>query len=333
MNFKSDTVIMTGANGSGKTSLIEAIHIALQGKSWRSNFLEILRKEGEETADWWRIDLEFKDGEKRTIKFSNGEKTFEIGAQKFARLPAKFKKPVVLFEPNDLHLLYGSPMRRRNFFDRFIAQVEPSHASDLRKIERILHQRNNLLKQGTTLDELFVWDLQFAALAEKIIALRSRWIKKINENLTHEYQKIALNDDQVAIKYQGQPKSCQQILDQLKRDFALNWPYTKTGPQTHDIGFKINDHDARRSASRGESRTIIFAILAAMTKILNDQLDQKIYLLFDDIDSELDANRRNELYKCDIFSENYLFATTIKTDSKALSIVDLGDTAARGLAH
>ncbi|MDR1969869.1 MAG: DNA replication and repair protein RecF, partial [Candidatus Nomurabacteria bacterium] len=245
INFKPGITIITGANGCGKTSLIEAIYIALQGKSWRSNFTEILRDDGKRTTDWWRVDLEFSDGEKRIVKFKNSVKSFEINAKTSARLPAKSRKPTILFEPNDLQLLYGSPTRRRDFFDRFIIQTEPSHATNLRKFERVLRQRNNLLKQGATPDELFVWDLQFADLSEKIIFLRDKWIKEINEKLTDEYQKIATSRDGITVKYIAPQKSRQQILNQLKHDFIEGRPYTKTGPQTHDIKFKINDHDAK----------------------------------------------------------------------------------------
>jgi DNA replication and repair protein RecF len=323
VNFDPGMVIITGANGSGKTSLIEAIHIVLQGKSWRSSFSEILRDNEEKLTEWWRVDLEFSDGEKRTVKFMNGVKAFDINGKTFTRLPSKFKKPTILFEPNDLQLLYGSPSRRRDFFDRFIIQIEPLHATHLRKFERILSQRNNLLKQGALPGELFVWDLQFADLAEKIITTRDKWIKEIAAGLTKKYQEIATTKDQITIKYVAQHKSRQQILNQLKQDSEDNWPYTKTGPQTHDIKFKINNHDAKLTASRGESRTIIFAVLATMTKILNQALGEKIYLLFDDIDSELDTVRQGELYKTTVFGENYLFATTIKTISRVTNNINL----------
>ncbi|MCL2173833.1 DNA replication and repair protein RecF [Candidatus Saccharibacteria bacterium] len=318
VDFKPGATIITGANGSGKTSLLEAIYIALQGKSWRSNFAEILRDDGQNIAEWWRIDLEFSGDQKRVVKFTNNAKNFVVDTQTFTRLPAKLKKPVILFEPNDLQLLYGSPARRRDFFDRLISQIEPTHATTLRKFERILRQRNNLLRQGTSASELFVWDLQFADLSEKIITARDRWIKEINHHLTNEYQKIAATSrDVVNVKYLASHKSRQQILDQLKHDFLDGRLYTKTGPQTHDIKFKINNHDAKLTASRGENRTIIFATLATMTRILSQTLGEKIYLLFDDIDSELDATRRQELYKSEIFADNYLFATTIKAgDSK-----------------
>jgi DNA replication and repair protein RecF len=256
----------------------------------------------------------------RTVKFNDNQKIFEIDNKKFTRLTTKYKKPVILFEPNDLQLLYGSPTRRRDFFDRFISQIEPSHQVNLNKFTRILKQRNNLLKRGCSSDELFVWDMQFADLSEKIIAARENWIQVVNKGLTKEYQGIASKPDQVSVKYTALQKTKQQILNQLNNDFRAGWPMTKIGPQTHDIKFRINNHDAKLTASRGENRTIIFASLAVMTKLFNKKFDDKVYLIFDDIDSELDLGRKNGLYKLPIFRENYLFATTIKSDNSTIEL-------------
>lgn len=322
--FNGAATVITGPNGSGKTSLIEALYIALQGKSWRSNLEEALSydQQGSEGA-WWRVDVEFTDGEKRTVKYQSGEKSFEVNGVVTKRLPLKSKKPVVLFEPNDLQLLYGSPARRREFFDRFIVQMNPSYATLLRKFERVLRQRNNLLRRGTTTDELFVWDVQFAELAEKIVTARAEWIDTLNKTLGRHYQGIAGNFDEVSIKYSAPQKTSQQILNQLNADFTAGWPFTKAGPQSHDIKFKINNREAKPTASRGENRTILFAILGAMTEVLNEQLGQKVYLIFDDVDSELDATRKGGLYHSETFKDNYLYATTIKGSDRSISYLRL----------
>ena len=319
-DLKDESIIITGANGSGKTSIIEAIYIALNGRSWRSGFQEILREENDSTSSWWRVDIKLSDGESRTIKFVDNQKVFEINNQKFTRLPARHKKPVILFEPNDLQLLYGSPARRRDFFDRFITQIETSHQASLNKFSRILKQRNNLLKKGALANELFVWDMQFAELAEKIIMTRENWINKINKEITVEYQSISTKLDGVSVKYSTPQKSKQQILNQLSVDYSSNCTVTKIGPQTHDVKLKINNHNAKLTASRGESRTIIFAILATMTKLLNQELSEKVYLVFDDIDSELDFERKAGVYKSQAFKENYLFATTIESTDSAINL-------------
>ena len=322
LDFKPGVTVITGPNGSGKTSLIEAIYIALTGKSWRSNFTEILRSNDDETNDWWRIDLKLSDDEERIVKFQRGEKIFIINDKQTARLPAKSKKPVVLFEPNDLQLLYGSPSRRRDFFDRFITQLSPEHQTNLNKFERVLRQRNNLLKQSSTKDELFVWDLQFSDLSEKISQARRDIIKKISENLNAKYNEIAGVNSQVSIKFiPGGPLDRQEILKQLSQD---NFPFQTTpiGAQKDEFKFILNQKNAKLSASRGENRTIIFAILATQVEILRE-VKGEVFVILDDIDSELDQTHKDNLYRLSSLSDNNLFATTLTFKSRVANHIKL----------
>lgn len=315
--------VITGSNGSGKTSLIEALYIALQGKSWRSALHDITTVTSTGKADWWRVDVDFTDSDTRTVKFVDGSKTFQLNGKVFTRLTAKYKKPVVLFEPNDLLLIYGSPARRRDFFDRFITQIEPGYATTLRKFERVLAQRNNLLRKGATRDELFVWDMQFVSLAENVITARLLWIKRINETLTHHYQQLSGTKDSVQVAYHAPQQTSQHLLDQLSREVGQGLTYTKSGPQTHDIIFRLNKRDAKQTASRGENRTILFAVLAAMTEAINLLSGDKAYLIFDDVSSELDANRSDRLFGLPVFRNNYVFTTTIVHNGKASNWIQL----------
>lgn len=289
VDFAPGTTIITGPNGSGKTSLIEAIYIALSGKSWRSNFAEIVRSD----ADWWRVDVEFNNGTKRIVRYKNDVKSFEIDGRKSKILTTKNRRPVVLFEPNDLNLIYGSPSRRREFFDRFISEIEPLHATNLRKFERVLQQRNNLLKQGVGRDELFVWDVQFADLAAKIVDTRQYWLNEIDKLIGKEYERIAKKPDQIYIKYQSEnDNSKQTIMNRLATDH--NYGFTRSGPQKHDVIFEYNNGIAKTTASRGESRTIIVAMYYCIIKLAKEYRGDPI-LLFDDIFGEIDDNRRGNI--------------------------------------
>src|SRR5690606_3489015 len=131
----------TGLNGSGKTSLIEAIYITLQGTSFKGTDSEILNH----NSDWWSIEAEFDNDIKRRISFENNKETkrkkFIIDDKTLYRLTPKYKHPVVLFEPNDLRLIHGSPNSRRSFVDRLAAQINPSYTTVLNKYERALKQR------------------------------------------------------------------------------------------------------------------------------------------------------------------------------------------------
>jgi DNA replication and repair protein RecF len=132
IEFSPEVTIITGANGSGKTTLLEAIHVSLQGTSFKGSDSELLKKD----APWWRIKTEFNTTEARIIKFdpekTTSRKQFEIDNKTTARIPVKLKYPVVLFEPEDLRLLHGSPARRRKFIDTFIIKINPLYGPTLR---------------------------------------------------------------------------------------------------------------------------------------------------------------------------------------------------------
>ena len=141
VEFVKGVTVITGPNGSGKTTLLESIYIALQGSSFKGSDSDVLKSAG----PWWKIDLLLDDHDKRTIKFepakATARKQFIVDGKTTARLAPKNKYPVVLFEPEDLRLLNGSPTRRRQFIDRFIAQLNPLYGGSLRKYERALRQR------------------------------------------------------------------------------------------------------------------------------------------------------------------------------------------------
>ncbi|MDO4271360.1 MAG: DNA replication and repair protein RecF [Candidatus Saccharibacteria bacterium] len=303
--------IITGPNGSGKTSLIEAIYMAYTGKSWRSNFDEIYRHDNDETVDWWRIDIaDDVTDDNRTIKYQRGQKTFTIGDKTYKRLPQSARRPVILFEPNDMQLLYGSPSRRRQFLDRFIAQIEPIHQTELSKFERILKQRNNLLKQDNySRDELMIWDIQFSTLSSTISARRRQYLQSINKMLSSKYSEIAGFKAVVCIKFQpGAPATNNEILTRLT---ASSERVTPIGAQKDDYKFIFGHSDAKVSASRGENRTIIFAMLGVITDLARELSQNQVIVLLDDIDSELDRQHRQNLYNMSSWQTNTI-ATTLE---------------------
>jgi DNA replication and repair protein RecF len=297
----SDKVtVITGQNGSGKTSLIEAIYIALQGTSFKGVDSDLLRID----APWWRIDIILDNNTKRTITYNpeklQSKKQFIVDNITTYRLPQKHKYPIVLFEPDDLRLLNGSPVRRRQFIDRFISQLNPQYSSILRKYERALSQRNNLLKkQYISPDELFVWDIALSEYGAYIIEQRIAFIERINNKLNDAYNEIAGVKDTVSVHYShtyiGDIK--QKILNELhansERDKLLG--STSIGPHRHDVMFKLNNSPALSSASRGEVRTIVLALKFLEVDIIEDLTGIKPLILLDDVFSELDETRQKAL--------------------------------------
>lgn len=290
------TTVVTGPNGSGKTSLIEAIYVALRGASFKGSDSDVLRRE----SDWYRIDV-VEDEATRTVKFdpnrTSGKKQFVIDGKTNYRLLPKYKKPVVLFEPNDLRLLHGSPSRRREYIDMFITQIDPLYNTALHRYDRALKQRNNLLKQQViSPDELFVWDMALSEHGAYIMKKRGEVVRQINNQLAPIYQTIAGKNDAVTVHYPHE-SSQQKLLADLhahaQRDMILG--FTSVGPHRHDIVFQFADSPALAVASRGEVRSIMLALKFIEVEIMQRLLGMKPIILLDDVFSELDATRQDHL--------------------------------------
>lgn len=292
--------VITGPNGSGKTTILESIYLALQGTSFKGTDSDMLRTDG----PWWKIDIVLDDQDKRTVKFdpskTTSRKQFVVDGKTTARLALKNKYPVVLFEPEDLRLLNGSPARRRQFIDRFISQLNPLYGTSLRKYERALRQRNNLLKRfQVSSDELFAWDITLAEHGAYLIEQRIAFIEKIQSQLNDAYHDIATTNDEVSVHYShtfvGDVK--QKILAELhahvERDKLLG--NTSVGPHRHDVIFKLNDSPALSNASRGEVRTIVLALKFLEVEIIQQLTGLKPLILLDDVFSELDLERQKAL--------------------------------------
>lgn len=293
-----NVTLITGQNGSGKTTLLEAIMVALNGKSFKGTDKELLRGGGE----WWRIDVVL-DEQLRTVKFNPAtptkRKQFVIDDKTTARLPTAAAYPVVLFEPDDLRLLNGSPSRRRQFIDRFAAQVNPGYSRVLRRYERALLQRNKLLKMGGTQNSLFAWNVSLSEYGAQIIDTRVQLIEQLNLGLQSTYDTIAQSQDTVAIHYSHtlidntQQKLLRELEQQYDRDKILG--ATTIGPHRHDVLIDFNGSPAATVASRGEVRTVVLALKFLEVDIIQQFVGQAPIVLLDDVFSELDEVRQTHL--------------------------------------
>lgn len=294
------TTAIVGKNGAGKTSIIEAIHLALRGTSFKGTDTELLKF----GAPWWRIILETSDETTRNITFEpenlRKKKQFRIHSQQTARLAEKHKYPVVLFEPDDLRLLTGSPLRRREFVDRLILQIDPLYASILRKYERALKQRNNLLKHDNARpQDFFVWNVALSEYGASIIQKRIYMIEKINQIITDRYRAIADTDDTISTHYSHTliDYSAQKLLHEIEASFEKDRvaKHTNTGPHRHDVLFTLNNKPMLSVASRGEIRTTILAIKQIETDLIIEMTGNTPILLLDDVLSELDEFRKSKV--------------------------------------
>ena len=315
LECQEQTSLILGQNGCGKTSVLEAIYILTRGKSFRATDPDIIKR----GTDFYRIKLDYTNGESITATYDGKHKTFLKINQKFKRLPAKHKYPVVLFIPSDLNLISHAPSRRRDYFDRIFSELDETYATKLSKYKKALRQRNEILKQDTiTKDSLFSWNLLLAKYGSALSQSRQKLISKINSTLTPTYQSIAKNSDIIEIIYESEAlnlseQSYLNILEQnFSRDQAIG--HTSFGVHHDDYLFKFNHTLADGSASRGETRSIILALKFIEANLIEDINHQKPIILLDDVFSELDNSRRESLI--DNFKNNQIILTSVEEIGK-----------------
>jgi DNA replication and repair protein RecF len=308
--LSSTTTLVYGKNGSGKTALIEALYEAYRGVSFRGGDDDILK-----TAHrWYRVDV-VDDAMKRTVLFDNRNdlrsKQFVVDGKKSVRLPARYKLPVILFTPDDLQLIGGSPARRRKYLDTVISQYDTGYAQALRRYERAVHQRNALLKRpDTTKDLLFSWDVLLSQNGAYIITARLQLMQRINDNLQRHYVDIAGVESTLEASYTHTVSSAPALLAHYQASFERDRSASATsvGPHRHDFTIRLNNKMASDSASRGEVRTIVLALKYIEADIVHQCFTQYPLVLLDDVFGELDDTRQKNLLT--FFANNQVVITS-----------------------
>jgi DNA replication and repair protein RecF len=323
-----ELTLILGQNGAGKTTLLEAIYALLRGTSFRGRDRDMIAQ----NKDSGSAKIEFTANIERRLTLTHQpggriQKEFKLDGKKSARLPAADRLPVVLFDPDQLRLLTSSPSRRREFIDGVISRLSPTYSTVLSRYNRVLLQRNELLKQYTDMGEsswegqLFAWDVKLAELGATIAKARRNFLDHSNQHLTNIYRSIAGNDSQtIAAAYLSDTRdiSQQTLLGMLQKKHhqdALRG-YTSVGPHRDDILLTLNGAPASDSASRGELRTIMLAFKLLEVELQEHHSGQKPLILLDDVFSELDNQRETKLMQALTPYQTIITATDLRDELK-----------------
>jgi DNA replication and repair protein RecF len=317
--FDDGVNIIVGPNASGKTNLLEGLLVACMGASYRARDPELMRHK----AKWTRLDVHTPSA-LRTVKIEQTheedriQKSFIIGDKPYKRLNIEKTLPVVLFEPNHLQLLSGSPELRRSFIDDLLEQTMPGYAVLRRQYKRTLVQRNALLKHGQSPSkQMFAWNVRLSELGGNIAVYRAELVQNINSMLQPLYREISSGKARVAAEYAS---SCllegysTNLLKKLEAHTELDYQrgFTAYGPHRDDLALVLDGHPAAQVASRGEVRTLLLGLKIIELQIIEKVRRAKPLLLLDDVFSELDGARRRAL--TEFLSGYQTFITTTDAD-------------------
>ena len=309
LGFSRRATLLVGENGSGKTSVIEGIYLAVVGKSFRGGDGEMMRR----GAEFYRVEVECS-GRMRVVKY-DGKRTFLVSGKKYGRLPGAEKYPVVLFLPSDLNLVGSSPRRKRDYFDGLLSQLDDNYHRALLKYNRALKQRNEILKEGRGLGaaEVFPWNVMLAKYGVEMESQRGELQERVNRLLGERYREIARKEDDCRLEVSGlvgisEGGYLRKLDDGLERDKVIG--HTGFGVHRDEWRFDFNGRPAEATASRGETRSMILALKFIEAELLEERLKKKPVILLDDVFSELDEERQRNLVRN--FARNQIIMTAVR---------------------
>lgn len=334
-NYKKEDIvfddglnIIFGNNASGKTNLVESIYYAGLGKSPRTSQDKELVKWNETFANI-KIELE-KKYRNHTIEIhidSLAKKHIAIDKIPIRKLSDLIGiLNVVYFSPDEMDIIKESPVLRRKFLNISISQQKRSYFDLLVRYNKVLAQRNKLLKdeknENIIIDTLPIWDIQLSEIGAEIILQRYEFCEKLQEIIKEVHSELTCGEEDLFLQYESKIKKqeksqmIQEYADFLKKSLQkdLVLRYTTFGCHRDDIDIKINGVEVRKYGSQGQKRTVALSLKFAEVKLFEKEIGEKPILILDDVLSELDQKRQIKLL--DYIKNTQTFLTCAQYDGK-----------------
>lgn len=303
-----------GTNGSGKTSVLEAIHALASGKSFRSTKLDLLVQHGAES----------------TLVFAELVSGHKFGFSKAPRTPPQLKMdgdqvknwesiarllPLLVLDSNTFQLADGGPQVRRSFLDWGVFHVEPGFLANWRDVKRCIAQRNLLLR-GRTFDgeQISAWDEEFGRCAEYVDSSRKKYISLFLPLFNRIYGILApAQASALTLSYSRGWDESKRLHEVLLENQRVDFKYgaTQSGPHRAELLLKLGRDKATDVLSRGQLKVLVVAMKLAQAQLLNSLSDQLCTFLVDDLAAELDASNRTAVLNLLFSMGGQVFVTAV----------------------
>ena len=308
IKFKNGTNVIYGPNAMGKTNILEAICVMSTTRSHRGAKESEMIKFDKDNA---LISMDFfshgKSNQSEMKFFSDKKRQICVNgvyASKASEIIGYIN--TVVFCPEDLNLVKGSPKERRKMLDMGISQLRQKYFHSLSSYYKVLEQRNKLLKDNPGSDMLWVWNEKLAQSGKDIIWYRNSFIERLEKKVKDIMNEIS--GENVRLKYNcgffvkdfNDKEEIENVfLEELKKneEREKRMGMSLIGPHRDDFGIFINEKEAKYYASQGQQRSVALAIKMGEVKLIEDDTGQTPVLLLDDVLSELDENRRGYVLK------------------------------------
>ncbi|ARJ72039.1 DNA replication/repair protein RecF [Latilactobacillus sakei] len=315
VHFSPDTNVLIGENAQGKTNLLEAIYVLALARSHRTNTDRELIQWHEDFAKITGLVQRSAGKTPLELVLSQKGKKAKVNHLEQAKLSQYIGQlNVVLFAPEDLNIVKGSPAVRRHFIDMEFGQMSSKYLYNISQYKSILKQRNQYLKQlqrrqAKDLVYLGVLSDQLAAYGAEVTVARRQFLQQMEKWAQKLHQEITKDREVLTFKYQSQipEEQLDQSVEELYQQFQTLYEKQQTreveqgttliGPHRDDVQFLVNDKDVQAFGSQGQQRTTALSVKLAEIDLMKAQTGEYPILLLDDVLSELDDLRQTHLLK------------------------------------
>ena len=294
--FRGGVTAIVGGNGQGKTNVLEAAFLALTGVL-DVNRVETVIRLGE-TEGFVGAEVERDDGiTKVEVGLAPGKKLAKVDGVRVKTADLARHASAVLIRPEDSELVHGSPSQRRAFLDALVSRMSPRYGQVLQSYERVVTQRNAVLKQVNTESWMLdVWDAKLVELGSELMRLRRRAVARLKTLSAEAHAVLTGNGKRLELELIETARLDDygaHLLEKQREERARG--STAVGPHRDDLTIKLDALFAADYASRGEARTIALALRKAEYDLLSEKFREPPVLLIDDFTAELDSSRREFL--------------------------------------
>lgn len=313
-----------GNNAQGKTSILEALYLITQLKSFRSSVLQELVHHGAEESSV-SVDLSQPLPTKILFGFSSKKKHLKIDDKIVAqRAKYPFLGTSVSFSPDDLSLVKTGPEARRDFLDSLSINLQPDHVQTYQQFQKLLSQRNRLLKSfkegSRDFSSLELWTVAYVDQALLIYEIRKQSIQKLSVYLPEIYERLFSSGEEIELKYlnqfEGATPQKEAFLERLRtrQEAEIAVGYTLVGPHRDDLEIELGGLSAKAYGSQGQCRSLVIALKVAQLELTRAAQSLAPILLLDDIISELDESRVRSLVRYLAAYPGQLFLTSVEKE-------------------